>query len=219
MQNRLFIFDLDGTLLNTIGDLAVGCDYMLSLRGLPTHTYEEYCSFVGNGIMRLVERALPEELRTADYVKAARKDFVDFYIDHIDAHTVPYQGMVELVAELQQRGAKLAVASNKFQAGTEKLIKKFFPTIEWVEVCGNREGVPLKPDTALVDMILEKAALKREGCVMIGDSGVDIQTAHNAGIKSVGVSWGFRSREELAENGADYIADNATELLEILEKI
>ena len=219
MQNRLFIFDLDGTLLNTIGDLAVGCDHMLSLRGLPTHTYEEYCSFVGNGIMRLVERALPEELRTADYVKAARKDFVDFYIDHIDTHTVPYQGMVELVAELQQRGAKLAVASNKFQAGTEKLIKKFFPTIEWVEVCGNREGVPLKPDTALVDMILEKAALEREGCVMIGDSGVDIQTARNAGIKSVGVSWGFRSREELAENGADYIADNATELLEILETI
>ena len=219
MQNRLFIFDLDGTLLNTIGDLAVGCDHMLSLRGLPTHTYEEYCSFVGNGIMRLVERALPEELRTADYVKAARKDFVDFYIDHIDAHTVPYQGMVELVAELQQRGAKLAVASNKFQAGTETLIKKFFPEIEWVEICGNREGVPLKPDTALVDMILEKAALEREGCVMIGDSGVDIQTARNAGIRSVGVSWGFRSREELEENGADYIADNATELLEILETI
>ena len=219
MKSKLIIFDLDGTLLNTIGDLAAACDHMLALRNLPQHTYEEYCSFVGNGIMRLVERALPEELRTADYIKAARKDFVDFYIDHIDAHTVPYQGMVELVAELQQRGAKLAVASNKFQAGTEKLIKKFFPEIEWVEICGNREGMPLKPDTALVDMILEKAALEREGCVMIGDSGVDIQTARNAGIRSVGVSWGFRSREELVENGADYIADNTTELLEILETI
>lgn len=219
MYNRLFIFDLDGTLLNTIGDLAVGCDHMLSLRGLPTHTYEEYCSFVGNGIMRLVERALPEELRTADYIKSARRDFVDFYIEHIDAHTVPYEGMVELINLLQQRGAKLAVASNKFQAGTEKLIKKFFPSIEWVEICGNREGVPLKPDTALVDMILEKAGIEREGCVMIGDSGVDIQTARNAGIRSVGVSWGFRSREELEENGADYIADNADELLQILENI
>jgi phosphoglycolate phosphatase len=219
MYNRLFIFDLDGTLLNTIGDLAVGCDHMLSLRGLPTHTYEEYCSFVGNGIMRLVERALPEELRTADYIKSARRDFVDFYIEHIDAHTVPYEGMVELINLLQQRGAKLAVASNKFQAGTEKLIKKFFPAIEWVEICGNREGVPLKPDTALVDMILEKAGIEREGCVMIGDSGVDIQTARNAGIRSVGVSWGFRSREELEENGADYIADNADELLQILENI
>ena len=219
MYNRLFIFDLDGTLLNTIGDLAVGCDHMLSLRGLPTHTYEEYCSFVGNGIMRLVERALPEELRTADYIKSARRDFVDFYIEHIDAHTVPYEGMVELINLLQQRCAKLAVASNKFQAGTEKLIKKFFPSIEWVEICGNREGVPLKPDTALVDMILEKAGIEREGCVMIGDSGVDIQTARNAGIRSVGVSWGFRSREELEENGADYIADNADELLQILENI
>ena len=219
MYNRLFIFDLDGTLLNTIGDLAVGCDHMLSLRGLPTHTYEEYCSFVGNGIMRLVERALPEELRTADYIKSARRDFVDFYIEHIDTHTVPYEGMVELINLLQQRGAKLAVASNKFQAGTEKLIKKFFPAIEWVEICGNREGVPLKPDTALVDMILEKAGIEREGCVMIGDSGVDIQTARNAGIRSVGVSWGFRSREELEENGADYIADNADELLQILENI
>jgi phosphoglycolate phosphatase len=219
MYNRLFIFDLDGTLLNTIGDLAVGCDHMLSLRGLPTHTYEEYCSFVGNGIMRLVERALPEELRTADYIKSARRDFVDFYIEHIDAHTVPYEGMVELINLLQQRGAKLAVASNKFQAGTEKLIKKFFPSIEWVEICGNREGVPLKPDTALVDMILEKAGIEREGCVMIGDSGVDIQTARNAGIRSVGVSWGFRSRSELEENGADYIADTADELLHILENI
>ena len=219
MENQLIIFDLDGTLLNTIGDLAIGCDHMLSLRGLPTHSYEEYCTFVGNGIMRLVERALPEELRTEEYVKAARRDFVEFYIDNIDNHTVPYEGMVELVEQLQTKGAKLAVASNKFQAGTEKLIRKFFPTIEWVEICGNREGVPLKPDTALVDMIIEKAGVERKNCTMVGDSAVDIQTARNAGIKSVGVSWGFRSREELVENGADYIADNATELLEILEKI
>ena len=219
MQNKLFIFDLDGTLLNTIGDLAVGCDYMLSLRGLATHTYDEYCSFVGNGIMRLVERALPQELRTPDYVKAARKDFVDFYIDHIATPPIPYEGMVELVTQLQQRGAKLAVASNKFQAGTEKLIKKFFPSIVWVEICGIREGVPLKPDTALVDMILDKANVERRGCVMIGDSGVDIQPARNAGITSVGVSWGFRSRSELEENGANHIADSADELLQILENI
>ena len=159
MKSKLIIFDLDGTLLNTIGDLAVGCDHMLSLRGLPTHTYEQYCSFVGNGILRLVERALPEELRTEEYVKAARKDFVEYYIDHIDLKTIPYDGMTELVEELRQSGAKLAVASNKFQAGTEKLIRKFFPEVEWVEICGNREGVPLKPDTALVDLILDKAGV------------------------------------------------------------
>lgn len=216
MQNRLFIFDLDGTLLNTIGDLATACDHMLALRNLPQHTYEEYCSFVGNGIMRLVERALPEELRTAEYVAAARKDFVDFYIEHIDHKTVPYEGMVELLWCLQRDGARLAVASNKFQAGTEKLIRKFFPEIDFVEICGNREGVPLKPDTALVDMIIAKAGVERKACTMVGDSGVDMQTAHNAGIRSVGVSWGFRSRKELEQLSPDAIADNVKELREIL---
>lgn len=218
MKNRLIIFDLDGTLLNTIGDLAVGCDHMLTLRGLPTHTYEQYCSFVGNGILRLVERALPEELRTEEYVKAARKDFVDFYIENIDTHTVPYAGMVELVEALHRDGAKLAVASNKFQAGTEKLIRKFFPTIDFVDICGNREGVPLKPDTALVDLILGKAGVERENCYMVGDSAVDINTAQNAGIHSIGVSWGFRSREELEQAGAEQIADTVEELRDMLYK-
>lgn len=218
MQNRLFIFDLDGTLLNTIGDLAVACDHMLSLRGLPTHTYAEYCTFVGNGIMRLVERALPEQLRTTEYVTAARKDFVDFYIEHIDHKTVPYDGMVELLCDLQRDGAKIAVASNKFQAGTEKLIRKFFPTIDFIEICGNREGVPLKPDTALVDMIIKKAGVEREQCYMVGDSGVDMQTARNAEIRGVGVSWGFRSREELEENAPYAIADTVADLRKILYK-
>lgn len=216
MQNRLFIFDLDGTLLNTIGDLATACDHMLALRNLPQHTYEEYCSFVGNGIMRLVERALPEELRTPDYAAAARRDFVDFYIEHIDHKTVPYEGMVELLCDLQRDGAHLAVASNKFQAGTEKLIRKFFPTIDFVEICGNREGVPLKPDTALVDLILGKAGIERQNCYMIGDSGVDMQTARNASIHGVGVSWGFRSREELEMHEPHAIADTVEELREIL---
>lgn len=216
MQNRLFIFDLDGTLLNTIGDLATACDHMLALRNLPQHTYEEYCSFVGNGIMRLVERALPEELRTPDYVAAARRDFVDFYIEHIDHKTVPYEGMVELLCDLQRDGAHLAVASNKFQAGTEKLIRKFFPTIDFIEICGNREGVPLKPDTALVDLILGKAGIERQNCYMIGDSGVDMQTARNASIHGVGVSWGFRSREELEMHESHAIADSVEELREIL---
>ena len=218
MKNKLIIFDLDGTLLNTIGDLAIGCDHMLSLRGLPGHTYEEYCTFVGNGIMRLVERALPEELRTEEYIKAARKDFVDYYIEHIDQKSMPYDGITELIDELQSKGAKLAVASNKFQAGTEKLIRKFFPNIDFVEICGNREGVPLKPDTALVDLILEKAGVERSRVAMVGDSGVDIQTARNAGITSIGVCWGFRSREELEENRADHIVSSVEELKKVLDE-
>ena len=121
-MTRLAIFDLDGTLLNTIGDLAVSCNAVLALRGLPQHSYEDYCRFVGNGIMRLVERALPEALRTPYTVDAVRRDFVAYYLAHIDEHTLPYEGIPELLAELQRRGVRLAVASNKFQAGTEKLI-------------------------------------------------------------------------------------------------
>ena len=127
MKTSLVIFDLDGTLLDTIGDLAVACNAVLGVRGLPQHTYEEYCHFVGNGILRLVERALPEPLRTPETVAAVRADFVKYYTEHIDAHTRPYDGIPELIAELARRGVALAVASNKFQAGTEKLVGLFFP--------------------------------------------------------------------------------------------
>ena len=109
-MTRLAIFDLDGTLLNTIGDLAVSCNAVLALRGLPQHSYEDYCRFVGNGIMRLVERALPEALRTPCTVDAVRRDFVAYYLAHIDEHTFPYEGIPELLAELQRRGVRLAVA-------------------------------------------------------------------------------------------------------------
>lgn len=114
---------------------------------------------------------------------------------------------------------KLAVASNKFQAGTEKLIRKFFPDTDFVAVYGQREGVPLKPDTQVVDTIISQAGVGRSECVMVGDSCVDMQTAHNAGITAVGVSWGFRPRAELEENRADYIADTAEQLTAILESL
>ena len=138
MDTGLVIFDLDGTLLNTIGDLAVACNAVLAMRGLPQHTYDEYCHFVGNGIMRLVERALPEELRTPYTVAAVRADFVKYYTEHIDVYTKPYEGIPELVAEIARRGIRIAVASNKFQAGTEKLIRVFFPGGEFAAVFGHQ---------------------------------------------------------------------------------
>ena len=182
MNTQLVIFDLDGTLLDTIGDLAVACNAMLALRGLPQHSYEEYCHFVGNGILRLVERALPEELRTPDNVAAARADFVKYYIDHIDCHTKPYAGIPELLAELAQRGVQLAVASNKFQEGTSKLIARFFPGVEFVAVFGQRPDVPLKPDPAVVEEILARSGVAKEHVLYVGDSGVDMQTARAAGL-------------------------------------
>ena len=214
MKNyRLVIFDLDGTLLNTIGDLAEASNHMLSLRGLPTHDYATYCTYVGNGIMRLVERALPEAWRTAEQVAAARADFLGYYIEHIDRKTTPYAGIPELLTTLQARGIRLAVASNKFQAGTEKLIRSYFPSIRIDVIFGQRPDVPLKPDPAVVEEILSLTGVAREEVLYVGDSGVDITTAHAAGLRAIGVSWGFRAREELLQAHADRIIDHAEELL------
>ena len=216
VNTDLVIFDLDGTLLDTIGDLAVACNAALALRGLPQHSYEEYCHFVGNGIMRLVERALPEELRTPYTVAAVRADFVKYYTEHIDAYTKPYDGIPELVAGLVRRGVRIAVASNKFQAGTEKLVRLFFPDVPFAAVFGQREGVPLKPDPAVVEEILSLTGAAKERVLYVGDSGVDMQTAAAAGVRSVGVTWGFRKRGELVESGAVHIVDRPAEILALL---
>lgn len=213
----LAVFDLDGTLLDTIGDLAASCNEMLAQRNLPQHSLDEYRKMVGNGIMRLVERALPEELRTAEYVAEARRDFVAYYIDHIDLHTHPYEGIVQVIEELQRRGWRLAVASNKFDEGTKKLIGKFFAPHTFEVVYGNREGVPLKPDATLLRTIAEECHTPIGQCWMVGDSGIDIITARNAGARSIGVTWGFRSREELEAEGADHIATRPSDILTLLE--
>lgn len=215
-STRLVVFDLDGTLLDTIGDLALACNDMLARRGLPQHSYADYCRFVGNGILRLVERALPEELRTPAYVAAARADFVEYYTARIDRHTHPYAGIPELLAALVQRGVQLAVASNKFQAGTEKLIRCFFPEIPFAAVLGQRPDVPLKPDPAVVEEILAATGIARGQVLYVGDSGIDMQTAAAAGVRSVGVTWGFRARTELLEAGADLLIDRPEELLPLL---
>lgn len=215
-MTELIIFDLDGTLLDTIGDLSVACNAVLAVRDLPQHSYDDYCRFVGNGIMRLVERALPEELRTPETVASVRADFVKYYTEHIDRHTKPYAGISELVAELSARGVKLAVASNKFQAGTEKLVRLFFPDVAFVAVLGQREGIPLKPDPAVVEEILILTGVPRERTLYVGDSGVDMQTASCAGLRSVGVTWGFRTREELEQSGAHWIVDRPDEIRSLL---
>lgn len=216
MNTELVIFDLDGTLLDTIGDLAAACNVVLERRGLPQHSYEEYCHFVGNGIMRLVERALPEELRTPEYVARVRADFVEYYTAHIDLHTKPYDGIEELVGELARRGVRMAVASNKFQAGTEKLVGRFFPSVAFDAVFGQRAGVPLKPDPSVVEEILALTGTARERVLYVGDSGVDMETAAAAGVRSAGVTWGFRDRAELETAGARHIVDRPAELLELL---
>ena len=216
MSKKLVIFDLDGTLLNTIGDLAACCNHMLRQRGLEEHSYEEYCHFVGNGVTRLVERALPESLRTTDYIAAARKDFVEYYYDNIDNYTVAYDGVHELLQRCIDAGATLAVASNKFHSGTNRLIEEFFGDIEFAAIYGNRDGFPLKPDRAIIDLIMEQCGATADNTYMVGDSGVDMDCAKRAGIRSIGVTWGFRCREELEQHGAEHIVDTPQDVVRII---
>lgn len=212
-MKKLVIFDLDGTLLNTIGDLADAVDYVMRSRNLPEHTNAEYRQMVGGGIKRLVERALPAELAANEqYVEECVTQFRRYYVDNIDRHTIPYEGMPELLHKLQNMGVKLAVASNKFQHGTDRLVAKFFGDIDFVAVEGNREGAPLKPDPEIVNNILRLTGISREECVMVGDSGIDIRTAKAANIDSIGVSWGFRFAEELYDAGATIVATTMEEL-------
>ena len=210
-MEKLVIFDLDGTLLNTIEDLAAGVNHTLAAHGLPQHTIDEYTLMVGNGMRKLVMRALPENLAADDaFVDSMLAEFLNYYADHIDICTKPYPGIPELINVLPTDGYRLAVASNKIQAGAEKLISEFFPGIPFVAVMGNSPQYPLKPDAALVEYIMKKAGTDRAHTIMVGDSGTDIQTARNAGIPIIAVSWGFRPRHELT--AADFIADDVSSL-------
>jgi len=217
MKYELVIFDLDGTLLNTIGDLAASVDYVMRSRNLPEHTDAEYRQMVGGGIKRLVERALPEDLaRDEAYVEECVVQFRHYYVDNIDRHTEPYAGIHSLLEDLRTCGVKVAVASNKFQHGTDRLVAKFFGDIDFVAIEGNREGAPLKPDPQIVHNILRIANVKPEHAIMVGDSGIDIRTARAAGIASVGVAWGFRFAEELYDAGATSVVTTCLELRDVL---
>jgi len=212
---KLVIFDLDGTLLNTITDLAVCTNYALTQNGFPAHPIDAYKYFVGNGINKLFERALPEGSKTTDNILKIRASFLPYYDKHNTDNTLPYEGIEKLLNWLQNRGLMLAVASNKYHLATEKLISQLFPDTDFVAVFGQREGTPVKPDPAIVFDILKVANVTASEALYIGDSAVDMHTAANAGIRSVGVTWGFRPREELTEAGAGFIVDSPDEIMKL----
>lgn len=211
-MKKLVIFDLDGTLLNTIADLAHSTNHALNKLGYPTHEIEKYNFMVGNGIDKLFERALPEGEKSKENVLRVRKEFVPYYDVHNADDSRPYSGIPELLAYLQTSGIQIAVASNKYQAATQKLIDHYFPEIHFIAVFGQREGVKVKPDPTVVFDILEIAKVTKEEVLYVGDSGVDMQTAANAGVTACGVTWGFRPRAELEEFSPQYIVDTAEEI-------
>lgn len=215
-MKKLVIFDLDGTLLNTIADLAHSTNYALNKLGYPTHEIEKYNFMVGNGIDKLFERALPEEEKSKENVLRVRKEFVPYYDIHNVDDSRPYPGIPELLSYLQDAGVQIAVASNKYQAATQKLVDHYFPEIHFTAVLGQREGVKVKPDPIIVSDILEIAKVAKEEALYVGDSGVDMQTAANAGVTACGVTWGFRPRTELEEFNPSYIADTAGEIKNLI---
>lgn len=217
-MKKLIIFDLDGTLLNTIADLAAATNQALKHYGFPEHEEKEYNFFVGNGINKLFERALPEEYRTEENIMKIRSQFIPYYDAHNADLSRPYPGIPDVLRELQNRGVKLAIASNKYQAATTKLIKDFFPEINFSLVLGQREGVPSKPDPTIVNEISAATQISKEDIAYVGDSCVDMETGKNAGVETIGVSWGFRPRKELEAYNPSFIADNDRELVSYLLK-
>lgn len=216
-MKQLVIFDLDGTLLNTITDLGDAANYALEQCGYPTHAPEAYPYFVGNGVSRLLERTLPEEARTKKNIERLRIKFMEYYGEHMTDKTVPYHGIHELLQALQKMGVKVAVASNKYKAAVVKLICHYFPGIRWAAIEGQRDDVPVKPDPSIVFNILAQAPTPKSEVLYVGDSGVDMETARRACVESVGVTWGFRPASELKQYFADHIIDVPIELLQLLD--
>ena len=215
----LLIFDLDGTLINTIDDLGQACNHALSACGFPTHRIEDYPRLVGNGINKLIERALPEEHRNEATVLRLREYFVPFYDQHNCDLTRPYDGIPELLQTLKAAGHTLAVASNKYQAATEKIVAHYFPNMFDV-VLGEREGIPRKPNPQIVwDIIhrLSPLASNLSPIYYIGDSLVDAATAKAANLPFVACTWGFCTQKQLAQAQPNYMIHRPSEIVQIIQ--
>lgn len=211
---RCVIFDLDGTLLNTLEGLADAGNYALTQLGFPRHPTERYRYFVGNGIPKLIERMLPPK-SSPEILKKAYDLFCSHYNEHMNEKTVPYDGIPALLTRLKQSNLKLAVITNKAHPFAVEMLHRAFGDIFDV-IFGSVEGKPRKPDPFWVLRALETLSVKPEEAFYVGDSGVDMQTAKRANITSCGVLWGFRDRDELIENGADHLCENCEGLLALI---
>lgn len=235
-MSHIVIFDLDGTLCNTIADLGNACNYALSACQMPTHKEREYPRLVGNGINKLIERALPDDIRSYSEQSASthsyitddalrqqlilkvRQHFIPYYNQHLCDKTTPYEGITTLLRYLKNEGWLLAVASNKYQEATEHIVRHFFPDVFDV-ILGEREGIERKPNPQIVYDILSSLDARNSSQVFyIGDSLVDMQTARNAGLPFIACSWGFVKKEVLEASHPDYLVTTPAEIIPILQK-
>ena len=211
---KLAIFDLDGTLLETLEDLHDSTNHALVSQGLPPRTLDEVRRFVGNGIHKLIERAVPEG-SSSETVEQVFEEFKTWYAVHCNDKTSAYDGIKEMLLALRKAGVRTAVVSNKADFGVQTLCKTYFSGLLDVAV-GQREGIRLKPAPDSVNEVLRLLDIRREDAVYIGDSDVDIDTARNAGMDCISVTWGFRNREFLLEHGAEILADKPEHLSKII---
>jgi phosphoglycolate phosphatase len=210
---KLYIFDLDGTLLNTLEDLADSANHVLSAHHFPTHPVDAYRYFVGNGMPTLIRRILPPEHRDSEVYQVCFNEFLEYYTLHMHDKTTVYEGLTEVLETLQHQHVKLAVATNKVHSALAPLMANFFPTVKWDALFGQREGVPVKPEPQVVYDILAATGCTKEETLYFGDTAVDMDTAHAAGLKAVGVLWGYRPRTELEEAKAEIIIEKPAEIL------
>ena len=212
-MTKLVIFDLDGTLLDTMEDIAGACNHALEACGCPARRLDEYNMLVGRGIFNLFRGALPEEMRSEEMVDMMHRHFVPYYNEHICDRTRPYPGIYEMLDRLADNGISFAVASNKYQEGTETLLKRLFGKYRFVSILGQRDGKPIKPDPQIVrEAMGAMEGLGTDEVVYCGDSDVDMQTGINAGVRTIGVTWGFRTREELASYSPWMLAEKAEDI-------
>ncbi|MBU3131404.1 HAD family hydrolase [Clostridium gasigenes] len=212
---KAIIFDLDGTLLDTLEDLANACNYALKECGLSTYEVNKYKKFVGDGRYKLIERIIPKQDYTEDLFNKVLKLYDDYYLEHMVDETKPYEGICELLDELRGLGIKLAVVSNKPHEFTIEMVKNYFNNKIDI-VFGQRKNYQVKPNPETIFEVMNEFKLEKEECVYVGDSNVDMQTAKNAEVKSIGVSWGFRGRKELEQSGANIVVDTVEELRSVL---
>ncbi len=216
-MKKLVIFDLDGTLLNTISDLGEACNHALKEMGFSQHPIPAYNYMVGNGVRKLMERAQPDA--DPETIDLLLKYFKEYYNTHCTVNTRPYNGIPSLLEELGRREVAVAVASNKYQEATSKIVKHYFPEIPFVAIKGQVPERPTKPDPSIIFSILSEHPVKKSEVLYVGDSGVDMETARRACVESIGVTWGFRPVMELRDNYADVIVSEPSEIIDHLNDI
>lgn len=215
MQFKAVFFDLDGTLADSLVDLAVSTNYVLQKHGFPAQPVSAYQYFAGDGIAKMIERAMPAEAVCEETLCQLKADWLEYYGQHYADRTTAYEGLTALVCELKEKGVRLAVVTNKAQEMAEFVVHKLFGD-DFDIVLGLREGLPAKPDPTGIFMTMEELGVSAEDCAFVGDTGMDVSAGVNAGVYPIGVLWGFRKKEELVRFGAKAFANNAAELREIL---